>query len=244
MKIIETKNLTKRFNGIHAVDRLSIGIEKGNITGIIGPNGSGKTTLVNLLSGAVEIDSGEMIVDEAQRLSRILPHQISTFGITRTFQNDRLFGQMTVLDNILVVVTERNVFGALFEKHTEYHRKIAEEVLQRVSLWEKRDQLAVNLSYGQRKLLEIARTLAMKAEIYLFDEPFAGLFPEMRKIVSGIIRELKQKNKTVVLVEHDIGLIRELCDYIFVMDEGKLLAEGKPEQVLDKREVVEAYLGE
>jgi len=244
MKIIETKNLVKRFNGIHAVDRLSIGIEKGQITGIIGPNGSGKTTLINLLSGVLEIDSGEIVVDGAEKITRILPHQVFFYGITRTFQNVRLFEQMTVLDNILVVVTERNVFSSLFEKHIEYHHKIAEEVLQKVGLWEKKNQLAVNLSYGQRKLLEIARTLAMKAEVYLFDEPFAGLFPEMRKIVSSIIQELKQENKTVVLIEHDIGLIRELCDHIFVMDEGKLLAEGKPESVLEKREVIEAYLGE
>ena len=244
MKILETKNLTKRFNGVHAVDCLSIGIEKGNITGIIGPNGSGKTTLINLLSGVLPVDSGEMIIGEAQKLTRILPHQISFYGITRTFQNVRLFEQMTVLDNILVVVTERNVFSALFEKHTEYHRKLAEEVLQKIGLWEKREQLAVNLSYGQRKLLEIARALAMKSEIYLFDEPFAGLFPEMRKVVSGIIQGLKQENKTVILIEHDMDLIRELCDYIFVMDEGKLLADGKPDHVLEKKEVVEAYLGE
>ncbi len=244
MKIIETKNLVKRFNGVHAVDRLSIEVEKGQITGIIGPNGSGKTTLINLLSGVLEMDSGEIIVDGTKKNTRILPHQVSFYGITRTFQNVRLFEQMTVLDNILVVVTERNVFSSLFEKHTEYHHKIAEEVLQKVGLWEKKNQLAVNLSYGQRKLLEIARTLAMKAEVYLFDEPFAGLFPEMKKIVSSIFQELKQENKTVVLIEHDIGLIRELCDHIFVMDEGKLLAEGKPESVLKKREVIEAYLGE
>lgn len=244
MKILETKNLAKRFDGVHAVDRLSVGIEKGNITGIIGPNGSGKTTFINLLSGMLPIDSGEVVIDEVQELTHILPHQISFFGITRTFQNVRLFEQMTVLDNILVVITERSAFGSLFEKHTEYHQKLAEEVLQKIGLWEKREQLAVNLSYGQRKLLEIARTLAMKSEIYLFDEPFAGLFPEMRKVVSGIIRGLKQENKTVILIEHDMGLIRELCDYIFVMDEGKLLAEGKPEHVLEKREVIEAYLGE
>lgn len=244
MKILETKNLMKRFNGIHAVDRLSIGIEKGQITGIIGPNGSGKTTLINLLSGVLEIDGGEVVIDETEKFTRILPHQISFYGITRTFQNVRLFEQMTVLDNILVVVTERNVFSSLFEKHTEYHYKIAEEVLQKVGLREKKNQLAVNLSYGQRKLLEIARTLAIKAEIYLFDEPFAGLFPEMRKIVAGIIRELRHENKTVILIEHDMGLIRELCDHIFVMNEGKLLAEGKPESVLEKREVIEAYLGE
>lgn len=244
MKIIETKNLVKRFNGVHAVDRLSIGVEKGQINGIVGPNGSGKTTLINLLSGVLEMDSGEIIVDGGEKIIRILPHQVSFYGITRTFQNVRLFEQMTVLDNILVVVTERNVFSSLFEKHTEYHHKIAEEVLQKVGLWEKKNQLAVNLSYGQRKLLEIARTLAMKAEIYLFDEPFAGLFPEMRKIVSDIIRELKRENKTVILVEHDMGLIRELCDHIFVMDEGKLSTEGKPESVLEKKEVIEAYLGE
>ncbi|MEI8344286.1 MAG: ABC transporter ATP-binding protein [Candidatus Moraniibacteriota bacterium] len=244
MKIIETKNLVKRFNGVHAVDRLSIEVEKGQITGIIGPNGSGKTTLINLLSGVLEMDSGEIIIDGTKIITRILPYQVSFYGITRTFQNVRLFEQMTVLDNILVVVTERNVFSSLFEKHTEYHHKIAEEVLQKVGLWKKKNQLAVNLSYGQRKLLEIARTLAMKAEVYLFDEPFAGLFPEMKKIVSSIFQELKQENKTVVLIEHDIGLIRELCDHIFVMDEGKLLAEGKPESVLKKREVIEAYLGE
>jgi ABC-type branched-subunit amino acid transport system ATPase component len=244
MKIIETKNLTKRFGGVHAVDRLSIGVERGQITGIIGPNGSGKTTLINLWSRMLPMDSGKIIVEGVEQFTRILPHQVYFYGITRTFQNVRLFEQMTVLDNILVVLTERNVFKSLFEKHTEYHLKKAEEVLEKIGLWEKRNQLANNLSYGQRKLLEISRTLAMKSEIYLFDEPFAGLFPEMRKIVAGIIQRLKQENKTVILIEHDMGLIRELCDYIFVMDEGKLLAEGKPNHVLEKKEVIEAYLGE
>ncbi|OQA38983.1 MAG: Glutamine transport ATP-binding protein GlnQ [Parcubacteria group bacterium ADurb.Bin316] len=243
MKILETKNLIKRFNGVNAVDRLSIKIEKGQITGIIGPNGSGKTTLINLLSGVLVLDDGEVILNKTKKLSRILPYQIFSYGITRTFQNVRLFEQMTVLDNILVVITERNAFSSLFEKHTEYHYKLAKEILQKVGLWEKKNQLAVNLSYGQRKLLEIARALAMKAEIYLFDEPFAGLFPEMRKIVSDIVQGLKRKNKTIILVEHDMGLIREICDYVIVMNEGKLLAEGKPADVLKKREVIEAYLG-
>jgi len=243
MKILETKNLIKRFNGVNAVDRLSIKIEKGQITGIIGPNGSGKTTLINLLSGVLVLDDGEVILNKTKKLSRILPYQIFSYGITRTFQNVRLFEQMTVLDNILVVITKRNAFSSLFEKHTEYHYKLAKEILQKVGLWEKKNQLAVNLSYGQRKLLEIARALAMKAEIYLFDEPFAGLFPEMRKVVSDIVQGLKRKNKTIILVEHDMGLIREICDYVIVMNEGKLLAEGKPADVLKKREVIEAYLG-
>ena len=243
MLILETKNLSKRFDGVQAVDDLSVMIEKGKITGIIGPNGSGKTTLINLLSGMLPADDGTVVVSGVI-IQAMKPHQIYNYGITRTFQNIRLFEQMTVLDNILVVLTERNVLSSLFEKHTEYHLKKAEDVLCKTGLWEKRNQLTVNLSYGQRKLLEIARTLAMKAEIYLFDEPFAGLFPEMRKIVVGIIIELKQDDKTVVLIEHDMGLIRELCDYVFVMDEGKLLTEGKPSYVLERKEVIEAYLGE
>ncbi len=244
MIILETKKLIKRFDGVHAVDHLSIGIEKGKITSIIGPNGSGKTTLINLLSGMLPMDGGIVAINGSKELSKLLPYQVSFYGITRTFQDVRLFEQMTVLDNILVVLTERNVFNSIFEKHKKYHLKKAEEVLQKVGLWGKRNQLAVNLSYGQRKLLEIARALGIKAEIYLLDEPFAGLFPEMLKIISGIIQELKQNGKTVILIEHNMQLIRELSDYVFVMDEGKLLAEGSPSEVLEKKEVVRAYLGE
>ncbi|OGF92690.1 MAG: hypothetical protein A2626_03455 [Candidatus Nealsonbacteria bacterium RIFCSPHIGHO2_01_FULL_38_55] len=241
---IDIRGLTKRFDGVKAVDGLSMDIEKGKITGIIGPNGSGKTTLVNLLSGMIGIDGGMIIVDDALELSNIKPYDILAYGITRTFQEARLFNQMTVLDNVLAVLTERNVFGALFEKHNDYHLGKAKEALEKVSLWEKRNELAANLSYGQRKLLEIARAISTQAEIYLLDEPFAGLFPEIIKTVSGIIKNLKQEGKTVILIEHNMELIRELCDYAIVMDSGKLLAQGKPEEVLEKREVMEAYLGE
>jgi ABC-type branched-subunit amino acid transport system ATPase component len=151
---------------------------------------------------------------------------------------------MPVLDNVLVVLTERSVFGALFERHGALHLAKAEEVLRRVGLWEKRRELANNLSYGQRKLLEIARVLAMNPEIIFFDEPFAGLFPEMVKLVAGICKELKVKGKTLILAEHNMELIRELSDHIFVFDSGELLAEGVPSEVLSKREVIEAYLGE
>lgn len=244
MPILQTKNLSKRFDGVRAVGGLSVEIEKGKIAGIIGPNGSGKTTLINMLSGIVGIDSGMVILDDTLKLFKIKPYDISTYGITRTFQDVRLFNQMTVLDNILVVLTERNVFSSLFEKHNSYHLSKAKEFLEKVNLWEKRNELAANLSYGQRKLLEITRAVSMQAEIYLFDEPFAGLFPEIIRTVSGVIKELKKEGKTVVLIEHNMDLIRELCDYAIVMDSGKLLAEGKPEEVLKKKEVVEAYLGE
>ena len=241
---IDIRGLTKRFDGVKAVDGLSMDIEKGKITGIIGPNGSGKTTLVNLLSGMIGIDGGMIIVDDALELSNIKPYDILAYGITRTFQEARLFNQMTVLDNVLAVLTERNVFGALFEKHNDYHLGKAKEALEKVSLWEKRNELAANLSYGQRKLLEIARAISTQAEIYLLDEPFAGLFPEIIKTVSVIIKNLKQEGKTVILIEHNMEIIRELCDYAIVMDSGKLLAQGKPEEVLRKKEVAEAYLGE
>lgn len=243
MPIIETKNLLKYFDGVRAIDDLSIEIKKGKITSIIGPNGSGKTTLINLLSGMLLMDGGAIAVNGVE-IQTMKSYQIYAYGITRTFQNIRLFEQMTALDNILVVLTERNVISSFFEKHKEYHFKKAEDVLTKVGLWGKRNQLAINLSYGQRKLLEIARALAMNTEIYLLDEPFAGLFPEMIKIIVGIIQELKQNGKTVILIEHNMDLIRQLSDYVFVMDAGRLLAEGESSKVLEKKEVVEAYLGE
>lgn len=242
--ILQAKQLYKHFDGVKAVDHLSLSFEKGKITSVIGPNGSGKSTLINLLTGFVPFDSGEVIVSGSTRLTIVRPYEVPEYGITRTFQDVRLFEQMHVLDNILVMLTERRVFGALFEKHGTLHLSKAEEVLKRVGLWEKRHQLAKNLSYGQRKLLEIARVLAMNRDIIFFDEPFAGLFPEMLKVVVGVMQELKQQGKTQVLVEHNMELIRELSDYLIVLDSGELLAEGKPEEVLSRREVIEAYLGE
>jgi ABC-type branched-subunit amino acid transport system ATPase component len=250
MNILETKKVTKHFDGVYAVDGLSVGFEKGKITGLIGPNGSGKSTLINLLTGVLPIDAGSLIISSSEEVSKLQSHEVSDYGITRTFQEVRLFEQMLVLDNILVVLTKRNVFASLFETHKKFHLERAEEVLKKVGLWEKRNDLAKNLSYGQRKLLEIGRMLAMSngfgddSDIFFLDEPFAGLFPEMRKIVISVIQDLKEKGKTVILVEHNIDIIRELCDNLIVLDNGKLLAEGVPSQVLSKREVMDAYLGE
>lgn len=248
--MLETKKITKHFDGVYAVDGLSVGFEKGKITGLIGPNGSGKSTLINLLTGVIQINTGSVIISSKEEVSKILPHEVSDYGITRTFQEVRLFEQMPVLDNILVVLTKRNVFSSLFETHKKFHLERAEEVLKKVDLWQKRNDLAKNLSYGQRKLLEVGRMLAMSngfsddSDIFFLDEPFAGLFPEMRKIVIGVIQHLKEQGKTVILVEHNIDIIRELCDRIIVLDNGKLLAEGLPNEVLSKREVMDAYLGE
>lgn len=244
VEILQTKHLYKHFDGVKAVDRLSLSFEKGKITGIIGPNGSGKSTLINLLTGLVPIDGGEVVISPSFHFTKVTCSDIAGYGLTRTFQEVRVFEQMSVLDNVLVILTERSVSGALFEKHEKLHVVKVEEVLTRVGLWEKRNALAKNLSYGQRKLLEIARILAMKPDVIFFDEPFAGLFPEMLKVVVSVMKELRTQGKTQILVEHNMELIRELSDTVVVLDAGTLLAEGKPSEVLAKREVIEAYLGE
>ncbi len=250
MPILSTKSLTKHFDGVYAVNKLSVSFESGKITSIVGPNGSGKSTLINTLTGMLRIDGGEVIIAGVEKLQQIRSHEVPMFGMTRTFQDVRLFEQMPVLDNILVVLTERSIWKSLFEKHNAFHLEKAEEVLKKVGLWEKRDELAKNLSYGQRKLLEIARILAMvhsgagDISVIFFDEPFAGLFPEMIKIVVSVMKELRSAGKSVILVEHNMDLIRELSDHLYVLDSGELLASGLPAEVLSRKDVIEAYLGE
>lgn len=243
MVILRTRNLTKHFEGVVVVDNLSLAIHKGTITSIIGPNGAGKTTLVNMLSGMLPFDQG-MLVIEGVTLSRLHPHDAPRHGITRTFQSVRLFEQMTVLDNLLVVLTERNVFAALFERHGRYHIEKADEILQQVGLFEKRGELVAALSYGQRKLLEIGRLLAMNTKIVLLDEPFAGLYPQMVKQVIGIVHSMKLAGRTIILIEHAMDIIRGISDWVFVLDSGRLLAQGRPEDALAQEEVIKAYLGE
>lgn len=243
MSALATKQLTKSFGGVHAVDHVNCSFEAGKITGLIGPNGSGKSTFINVLTGLLPMDGGTVVVSDSVTLDAIRPEDVSVYGITRTFQNVRLIGQLSVLDNILVVLTERNVWSAFFERHSKMHLDAAEDVLRKVGLWEKRGENAENLSYGQRKLLEVARAVSMRAKVYLFDEPFAGLFSEMVKIVSGILKELRDGGAAVVLVEHNMDLIRSIADYCYVLDSGKLIAEGMPAEVLCRENVVEAYLG-
>jgi len=244
MIALETKNLSKRFNGVHAVDHVSLVVSRGAITSIIGPNGSGKTTLLNLLTGIVANNSGSIIISSSIELNQIKPWIIASHSITRTFQEVRLFNQMSVLDNILVTLTKREISRSLFETSQKQSFDRAKEVLLKVDLWDKRYELAINLSYGQRKLLEIARVLAMNSNLILLDEPFAGLFPQIIKKVVAIIKELKQAGIAIVLIEHNMNLIRELSDKVIVMDEGKILAEGEVEKVLNQRTVIEAYLGD
>lgn len=243
MSILETISIKKYFGGVHAVDNVSIKFEQGKITGLIGPNGSGKTTLINILSGFIPFDSGHITI-LGELLKKISSWDMPELGITRTFQNVRVFEQMTVLDNLLVVTTNRHPLGSIFGKHTTAHITEVETILEKLGLLHQKNNLASNLSYGQRKLLEIGRALIMKSEVYLFDEPYAGLFPEMVKLVTIIMSELRTAGKTVILIEHNMSIIRQLCDTVIVMDTGKVLAQGVPEKVLSDKKVIEAYLGE
>lgn len=242
MSVLTVKNINKHFGGVCAINNLSLSFNREEVVSVVGPNGSGKTTLINLLTGLVPLDSGSVVIDGVS-FEKIRLRDVSSFRIARTFQNVRLFEQMSVLDNVLVVLTDRSVFSSLFERCSERHLKACEALLQNVGLWEKRETLASGLSYGQRKLLEIARALATRSDLYFFDEPFAGLFPKMVDAVSSVIQDLRSAGNTVVLIEHDMTIVRELSDRVVVLDAGEVLAEGSPEKVLSRKDVIRAYMG-
>ena len=239
---LETIDISKHFGAVKAVDKLSVSIPLLGMTSIVGPNGSGKSTLVNLLSGILPLDGGMVIIDGVG-LKVIRAHETPAYGLTRTFQEVRLFGQMSVWDNIMVVLTNRRLFPALLERTKASHRDKAKSILENIGLWEKRRALAMNLSYGQRKLLEIGRAMAMNVDIYLFDEPFAGLFPQMLERIKDIMKVARAEGSTVIFISHNMDIVRDLSDYLIVLDSGELLAQGEVEDVLHRDEVIGAYLG-
>ena len=239
---LETIDISKHFGAVRAVDELTISIPRTGMTSIVGPNGSGKSTLVNLLSGTLPLDGGMVIIDGVG-LKVVKAHETVDHGITRTFQEVRLFDQISVWDNIMVVLTERRLFPSLIERTKPSHKEKAERILKDVGMWEKRDSLAMELSYGQRKLLEIGRAMALDVHTYLFDEPFAGLFPRMLERVKDIMKGVRDRGHTLIFVSHNMDIVRELTDHIIVLDSGKLLVEGEVEEVLSRAEVIEAYLG-
>lgn len=242
LDIITVKHLTKQFMGIKAIDDLSVNIPQAKTIGLIGSNGSGKTTLVNILTGMLFPDSGEITIRDKKR-THIKSNELRKYRIARTFQDGRLIEQMSVVDNLLLPVAENNLIESLKEISTKDYQDRLEKVLEMTSLTPHRDKNAEELSYGLRKLLEIGRVLMQDADIYFFDEPFSGLFPEIVEQVCEIICGLQRQGKTIVIIEHNMSLIRRLCDYIIVLNHGKLLAEGKPEEVLQNKAVQESYLG-
>ncbi len=240
--VIVCKDLNKQFMGIRAINNLSVSVPQGITTGLIGPNGSGKTTLMNILTGMLQPDSGEIYISN-QLHSYIKSYELRQHKIARTFQDGRLIEQLSVEDNLLLAVAHNSLISGLMEtKQTSYQQRL-EDVLTTTSLQKHRFKKAEELSYGLRKLLEIGRLLMQDAEIYFFDEPFTGLFPEIVEQVCNIINNLQKQNKTIVIIEHNMGLIKRLCSNIIVLDHGSLMAEGNPEDVLQNPNVRQAYLG-
>ena len=248
--MLEVVDLEKSFGGIKAVDKCSLKVKQGSITGLIGPNGAGKTTLFNLITGFYEADRGE-IWFRGEKITGLSPHKIARKALTRTFQIPRELREMTVLENLMVVpenqIGERiwNSFfrpGVVRRQEREL-RDEALDVLEFVELIDLANEYAKNLSSGQKKLLELARTLMAEPKMILLDEPGAGVNPTLMRKLTRNIERLRERGKTFFLIEHDMDLIMNLCDTVIVMNKGRQLAQGTPDEIRENESVLEAYLG-
>ena len=256
MTVLKVSGLTKNFGGLAAVYNVNLEIEERELIGLIGPNGAGKTTLFNLLTGVYDPSEGkiELNVDGTMKsIGGLKPYVITGLGLARTFQNIRLFKNMTVLDNVKLAMNKSVSYSTLAAilRLPSYYReeqRVLEEavkLLEVVGLAEKQTTLAKNLPYGQQRKLEIARALAAKPKILFLDEPAAGMNPQETTELTELIHQIKEQfNLTVVLIEHDMSLVMKICERIYVLDYGKCIAHGTPEAIKNNRRVIEAYLGE
>ena len=248
--MLKCEQLTIRFGGLSAIDRLDFEIDAGEIRGLIGPNGSGKTTLFNLISGLYTPTSGS-IVFEGNPIAGRRPDEVTRAGIARTFQNIRLFGDMTVWENLLVGRHSRlkqNVFDDIFStakkrREESLAREMLENLLKQFRMEKLRDELAKNLPYGLQRELEIMRAMASEPRLLMLDEPAAGMNSQETDQLMLQIKRLKELGFTVLVVEHDMKLVMNICDKITVLNYGKKIAEGVPREIQAHPEVIGAYLG-
>ena len=251
MALLDVKNLTKHFGGLTAVGDVTLELNEGELVGLIGPNGAGKTTLFNLLTGVYEPSEGTVTLD-GHLLNGKAPYKIASLGLGRTFQNIRLFKDLTVLDNVLIAFGNHHkphTFASFFRlpafyKNEEDLKNKALDLLKIFDLDKEAETLAKNLAYGQQRRLEIVRALATEPKILFLDEAAAGMNPQETAELTELIRRIKNEfNITIMLIEHDMSLVMEVTERIYVLEYGRLIAHGTPDEIKSNERVIEAYLG-
>jgi ABC-type branched-chain amino acid transport systems, ATPase component len=251
MVILELEKVSQEFGGLRAVDGVNLRVKEKEIYGIIGPNGAGKTTLFNIITGIYVPIEGRLIF-KGKELNRIAPHDIARLGIARTFQNIRLFDKLSVLDNVRVGchgVTRSGFWSGMLglpgsRKEEKRILDRSQELLEQVGLYDKRYEYADNLAYGEQRRLEIARAMALNPSLLLLDEPGAGMNTAEKEELMGLIYQIRdEQNLTIILVEHDMNLVMNICERIAVLDYGRKIAEGTPDEIKNDEKVIQSYLG-
>jgi ABC-type branched-subunit amino acid transport system ATPase component len=247
--MLQVKGIRKNFSGVRAVDDVSLEVKEGSITGLIGSNGAGKTTTFNVISGFLPSDGGDIIF-QGKSIAGLKPYEVTHKGIVRTFQTPKGFPKMTVMENMLVFAKERDLsaWSALFRQKKigmleNKNLEQAEEYLRFVSLEQRKNDRVQELSAGELKLLEFARTLMAEPVLLLLDEPAAGVDPRSLGSLISLIKDLRQKGMTFLIVDHNLKFIMQVCDYIYVMAGGKLICSGVPDEVANNELVIESYIG-